>query len=235
MKLPFAIAILSGTLAVAYAEPPAQPSQSVFVNTLMPQPSQLTEQPGSLVITPSFTVAFGHARDARLDGAVSRALDRLKLRTGLLISDVPSDNATSVALTVDVDGPGEAIQSDDENESYSLDVTPSGARLHAATDIGAIHGLETCCSSCSPTARIHPSRRLIHDTPRFRWRGLMIDCGRHFIPSPSSTAPSTAWPPSSSTSSTGTSPKTRASASRARSSRSSPKTAPTASSTRSSR
>ena len=23
---------------------------------------------------------------------------------------------------------------------------------------------------------------VIHDTPRFRWRGLMIDCGRHFIP-----------------------------------------------------
>jgi hexosaminidase len=193
VKLPFAIAILSGTLAVAYAEPPAQPaaqtsaqpSQSVFVNTLMPQPSQLTEQPGSLVITPSFTVAFGHSRDARLDGAVSRALDRLKLRTGLLISDVPSDNATSVALTVDVDGPGEVIQSDDENESYSLDVTPSGARLHAATDVGAIHGLETFLQLVqSDGSQFVLPAVSIHDTPRFRWRGLMIDCGRHFIPFP---------------------------------------------------
>src|SRR5258708_36130708 len=23
---------------------------------------------------------------------------------------------------------------------------------------------------------------IIHDTPRFRWRGLIIDCARHFIP-----------------------------------------------------
>ena len=31
----------------------------------------------------------------------------------------------------------------DEDESYSLEVTSSGARLHAATVVGAMHGLET--------------------------------------------------------------------------------------------
>ncbi|MBT9333259.1 family 20 glycosylhydrolase [Acidipila sp. 4G-K13] len=162
----------------------AQPSPSVFVNTLMPQPAHLTEQPGALVITPSFTTVEGHFHDARLDHAVTRALNRLKERTGLLIANLPADSA-SATLTVDVDGPGEAIQSDDENESYSLDVTPSGAHLHAATDIGAMHGLETLLQLVQPDGEqfILPAVS-IQDAPRFRWRGLMIDCGRHFIPFP---------------------------------------------------
>jgi hexosaminidase len=161
--------------------PPSPPPQ--FVNTLMPQPEHLASQEGRLRFTSSFAAIPDHYRDARLDAAIARSFDRLKIRTGISFQASSPASSASGALTVSVDGPGEAIQSVDEDESYSLDVTPSGAHLHAATVVGAMHGLETLQQLVQSDASGYFLPAVsIHDTPRFRWRGLMIDCGRHFMP-----------------------------------------------------
>jgi hexosaminidase len=46
-----------------------------------------------------------------------------------------------------------------------------------------VHGLETLqqLAQSDGTGYFLPAVT-IRDTPRFRWRGLMIDCGRHFVP-----------------------------------------------------
>jgi hexosaminidase len=62
-------------------------------------------------------------------------------------------------------------------------VAPDGARLKAATVAGALHGLETFAQLVGPGAEgfqvpaIH-----IEDSPRFPWRGLMLDVSRHWMP-----------------------------------------------------
>src|SRR6202050_3209299 len=152
-----------------------------FVNTLMPQPSHLSAQEGRLILSSSLVVIADHYTDARLDAAIMRSLGRIKTQTGISISASPSA-AASGALTVSVDGPGQAIQSVDEDESYSLDVSPSGVRLHAATVAGAMHGLETLQQlvQADATGYFLPAVS-VQDTPRFRWRRLMIDCGPPFI------------------------------------------------------
>ena len=152
-----------------------------FVNTLMPQPAHLSVQAGALELTPQFTASEDKFHDARLDGAVSRLLKRVKLQTGLQIANTASSG--SATLTVTVDGAGEAIQSDDEVESYTLDVISTGAHLHAATVVGAIHGLETFYQLIQPAGPefVVPAVS-IQDSPRFRWRGLMIDVSRHYQP-----------------------------------------------------
>jgi hexosaminidase len=149
----------------------------------MPQPSQLSTQEGRLAIAPSFTAIADRFHDARLDAAIARSLDRIKTQTAILIPTSLGAGNTSATLAVSVDGPGETIQSVDEDESYSLEVTPSSAHLHAATVAGAMHGLETLQQlvQSDATGYFVPAVS-IRDTPRFRWRGLMIDCGRHFIP-----------------------------------------------------
>ena len=152
-----------------------------FVNTLMPLPAHLTVQSGGLDLTTQFTATEDHFRDVRLDRAVCRLLARVETQTGLQIATAPvAGNAT---LTVTVDGAGEAVQSDDEIESYSLEVTSSGAHLHAATVVGAIHGLETFYQliQAQGSGFLVPAVS-IQDSPRFRWRGLMIDSSRHFQP-----------------------------------------------------
>ena len=160
---------------------PSPPSE--FVNTLMPQPEHLAAQEGRLILTPSFTAVSDHYRDTRLDAAIARSLDRLRIRTGISFQVPSPTSGASGALIISVDGSGEAIQSVDEDESYSLEVTSSGAHLHAATVVGAMHGLETLQQLVQSDASGYFLPTVsIHDTPRFRWRGLMIDCGRHFMP-----------------------------------------------------
>jgi hexosaminidase len=161
------------------AQTPNQTPQ--FINTLMPEPAHLAAQSGALELTPQFTAVEDHFHDARLDGAVSRMLARLKTQTGVQIATAPATGAAT--LTISVDGAGEAIQSVDENESYSLDVTSAGAHLHAATVVGAMRGLATFYQLVQPEgAGFFIPTVSIQDAPRFRWRGLMIDSSRHFQP-----------------------------------------------------
>ena len=176
-----ALITLSSSSARSQATPPKSPSG--FVNALMPQPSNLSAQEGRLVLTSSFAAISDHYRDASLDAAMARTIHRLEAQTEISIPTSPPAANTSATLVISVDGPGETIQSVDEDESYALDVTPSGARLHAATVVGAMHGLETLQQLVqSDGAGYFVPAVSIHDTPRFRWRGLMIDCGRHFMP-----------------------------------------------------
>jgi hexosaminidase len=180
------IAVMSVTLAmlsIGFAQiTPSQSSATAFVNTLMPQPSQLATQAGRLPITQSFCAATDHFRNTRLDAAIARSLGHIENRTGIPLPKSPANDATSAALVLSVDGAGETTQSSDEDESYSLEVTPSSAHLRAATVVGAMHGLATLEQLIQSDASGYFIPAVtIHDTPRFRWRGLMIDCGRHFV------------------------------------------------------
>ena len=159
----------------------AQSASPAFNNTLMPQPAHLTANAGSLALTPQFTAAADKFHDTRLDSAIARMLKRLEFQTGLQIATTPSTG--SATLTVTVDGAGEAVQGPDEIEVYTLEVTPNSAHLKAPTVVGAIHGLETFLQLIQNdgTNYFLPAVS-IDDSPRFRWRGLMIDVSRHFEP-----------------------------------------------------
>src|ERR1700727_2558288 len=107
------LAVLSATLGPAAS---SQSSAPGFINTLMPQPSQFSTQEGHFAITPSFTVVADHFRDARLDAAIARNLDRIKTQTAILIATSAAVDKTSATLVISVNGPGETIQSVDEDE-----------------------------------------------------------------------------------------------------------------------
>jgi hexosaminidase len=174
----FAGALLAGMAGVSAM---AQTS-AVFVNTLMPEPAHLSARTGSLPLTTSFTAATSGFHDQRLDDAIARTLVRLENQTGLQIATAPT-SSSAAALTISVTGPGEVIQNVDEDESYSLEVTATGVQIKAATDVGAMHGLETFLQLVQNDGSNYFLPTIsIQDSPRFRWRGLMIDCSRHFEP-----------------------------------------------------
>jgi len=70
------------------------------------------------------------------------------------------------------------------DESYRLEVSPAGIRVEARHEKGHFYGLQTLAQlmkvSRSGVMRI-PSVR-IADSPRFAYRGLMLDVSRHFYP-----------------------------------------------------
>ena len=102
--------------------------------------------------------------------------------TGLSIGRATEDLSKPV-LIVTTDHASAAIQDVDEDESYTLDVKPTQATLHAPNVLGTLHGLQTFLQlvQVTPTGFSAPAVH-IEDRPRFPWRGLMIDSGRHFTP-----------------------------------------------------
>jgi hexosaminidase len=149
---------------------------------LMPVPANVQIGSGSLKIDVGFTVALTGHTDVRLNRATERFVERLAKQTGLLISMKPV-NGAKATLVVRTDHDGKPVQELAEDESYALEVTPSGVSITAPTDLGALHGLQTFLQlvSVTPDGFAAPAVT-IKDTPRFPWRGLMIDTARHFIP-----------------------------------------------------
>jgi hexosaminidase len=121
--------------------------------------------------------------DDRLQAGISRIIKRLEGRIGLTLPPGLATDETTAALVVQSGGPGQAIPSVTENESYSLEVSDKQARLVAPTVVGALRGLETLLQLVeSDRDGYYLPGVKIQDQPRFPWRGLLIDIGRHYEP-----------------------------------------------------
>jgi hexosaminidase len=157
-------------------------SEMIQLN-LMPVPASVQMQLARLPITSSFSVMIKSYTDDRLRGGVARMLRRLAGRTVLSFPAEPAADESTASLVVQCERAGEAVPSLSENESYSLEVTDKQARLSAPTVVGALRGLETFLQLVEGDRQgfYLPGIR-IQDQPRFPWRGLLIDVGRHYEP-----------------------------------------------------
>ena len=148
---------------------------------MMPLPAHVSASTGELLLDGGLAVTLNGAPDARLDRARLRFLATLGRQTGIPMPGL----ASAVTLTVTTSRTGEAVQQLGEDESYQLEITPQAATLDAATPLGAMHGLQTFLQLVHITPRGFAVDALsIDDRPRFPWRGLMLDVGRHFMPLP---------------------------------------------------
>lgn len=178
----FAAAILSLTVV-----PPLiaqSPASAPFIDTLMPQPSSLSAKAGSLPIRASFSYAISGNSGARLSQAAVRFIRRLEMHTGVQMALDPAADASSATLAIEVRrATSDAFPTRDEDESYTLDVDAEHIQLRSNTDIGALRGMETLLQLAQSAGDdfVFPGVH-IEDAPRFHWRGLMLDCGRHFLP-----------------------------------------------------
>jgi hexosaminidase len=157
-------------------------AQSGRALNLMPQPASVTQGSGALRIDPNFTLAFTGHTESRLDRAGERFLTQLHRQTGLLLGK-PAHEAAQAILVVHTDRASKDVQELNEDESYTLEVTSTGAKLNAANPLGVLRGLQTFLQmvEVAPDGFAAPAVT-IQDQPRFAWRGLLIDVGRHFIP-----------------------------------------------------
>ena len=153
---------------------------------LMPWPASVKTTASSqpLVIQASFSVGLGNASDPTLRRAAEIFLNDLRRHTGSLPLDFNiSNDPGNAQLKVKSEHPSKPVQDLGEDESYTLEVTSSGAELNAPTTLGVIRGLQTFLQlvEVTPQGFAVPAV-VIQDKPRFAWRGLMIDSGRHFMP-----------------------------------------------------
>ena len=180
MRLPLVVLMVA---LICESSVMAQTSPSAPQLNLMPMPSTVQTGTGKLLIDPSFSVGITGQSDPLLARAVDRFLNDLRRQTGMLPLDMKVGDAANAALVVHAVGRANAFLELGEDESYSLVVTTSGAKIDAATTLGALHGLQTFLQlvEIGPNGFDVPVIA-IQDQPRFPWRGLMIDVARHFIP-----------------------------------------------------
>ena len=150
---------------------------------LMPMPAKVQIASGSFVISRSFSVGISGESDSSFNAGVQSFLDQLARQTALPRLGLKMDESTNASLVVRVEQKAKPLPELGDDESYSLEISPSGARLTATTRFGAIHGLQTFLQlvQTGPDGFFVPALT-IHDQPRFPWRGLLIDVSRHFLP-----------------------------------------------------
>ena len=149
--------------------------------SVIPLPATAVKGTGSLLVDHGLQVVFEGYTEPRLDRARMRFLDILSRETG--IPEVPVPPLKKVQFVIKTVGPSAPVQRLGEDESYHLEITASGALLTAPNPLGVLHGLQTFLQLVhSNPEGFAVAAVTIDDKPRFPWRGLMIDAGRHFMP-----------------------------------------------------
>ncbi|MGD1006273.1 MAG: family 20 glycosylhydrolase [Ignavibacteriaceae bacterium] len=156
---------------------------------LMPVPEKLIKMDGRFRLDTAFTISIKGNPDKRLYGSATRALKHLSGQTGFFftqnfittVDSIVTNYSNKSEFVIECKNPGKLVLNEDE--SYTLTITPLKIELSAETDLGAIHGLQTFLQLlCSDSIGYYFPAVKIIDKPRFQWRGLMIDVSRHFMP-----------------------------------------------------
>jgi hexosaminidase len=161
-----------------------QTAETTHRLNLMPLPRSVQVEAGSLVLDSHFHAGIEGSHDVRLDAAMERFLQRLDRQCGgIRRAQAEAGVIAANVFMLKVAASGDAVQSVDEDESYRLAITSQSAVLTAATDVGAMHGMETFLQLISmENGACRLPAVAIDDAPRFRWRGFMLDVSRHFEP-----------------------------------------------------
>jgi hexosaminidase len=156
-------------------------SQAETPLSIMPLPAHAVAGTGSFPISGSFPIVMEGYTEPRLERAKSRFLTNITNRTGIPLWAVPTSNQPQFIIRTG--GPSKEVQQLVEDESYHLEVSPTRVLLSAPNPLGILHGLQTFLQLVNITPQgFSVASVTIDDNPRFPWRGLMIDSGRHFMP-----------------------------------------------------
>jgi len=144
-------------------------------------PAHVVLGEGEFSINGNFGVELEGYQEPRLERARQRFLDTLSRETGIPLWREASLNPPQ--FIVRTGGPSAAVQQPGEDESYHLEISSTGVQLTAANPIGVLRGLQTFLQlvRITPISFSVPAV-VIDDSPRFVWRGLLIDSGHRFIP-----------------------------------------------------
>ena len=151
---------------------------------LMPWPQNINLTSGTFALSKSFKLNITGNPNPRIFVGATNFLRRLDARTGLFLEQafITKNNEVPAAeLQINCVRNGKVGLNEDE--SYALTISSNKIMINAATDLGALHGLETLLQLLQNTSTSYYFPVVeITDSPRFTWRGLMMDAARHFQP-----------------------------------------------------
>jgi len=106
--------------------------------------------------------------------------DEWKNTGNLLVSDLKE--LANLSVMVNASNPSIHVKKVkmQEPEMYMLEITKQGIIIEAGDQTGMIHAFSTLLQLILGSEGKELPRLIIHDKPRFSYRGVMIDCSRHF-------------------------------------------------------
>jgi hexosaminidase len=152
---------------------------------VIPYPFKVIQNEGVFRVNSEFSIALQSTQDDKiLEDAANRFAFRLRCKTlAYLKQERVSLNQTFNNARMSVQVKSKAVPSIGVDESYVLSVTPESIILKSNTTIGALRGFETLLQmvSADKDGYFIPATEIV-DEPRFKWRGMMVDVARHFLP-----------------------------------------------------
>ena len=147
---------------------------------LIPKPKSMQAQEGSFAFSAATAIRF----DRKLTGEaelLSAQFERLTgQKTKAVAEELKIMLQSEVALDIDETLPLKA-------GGYQLSVTPRGIKIIGKDAEGAFWGMQTLMQLLPADLPMKQASAAIpalaiSDEPEFGWRGMHLDCGRHFFP-----------------------------------------------------
>lgn len=150
---------------------------------IIPRPVRLEKAKGSFRLTAGTVIRASEdvAADAQF------LAEALRPATGFplpVVTGKRGKGGDAEEIRLDID------RKADQPEAYNLEVASDGVEIRGGTAAGVFHGIQTLLQllppavfreAAVPAAWTVPAVR-IEDRPRFGWRGMHLDCSRHFMP-----------------------------------------------------
>jgi hexosaminidase len=159
-------------------EPPPISAEDRAAIHLMPLPSELKLEKGVFFLDEGMTHDFSALSSPRLDRAMQRFYDKLSGQTGLAFG-----NGNKKVLILECLGNEKKYPSLGDDESYTIHVSAKKIVVKAAEETGILYALESLLQLLEyQEGKWSLPQLSLKDSPRYPWRGLMIDVCRHWVP-----------------------------------------------------
>ena len=163
-------------LCVAFISAMLTFSASVYAQNVLPNPTHFVAQKGKFVPNAQTVIQTNLTGDAqkRILNALHQVLPQVNtLATHSVKKNVITLMADSFVTDI------EAVASNTSLQSYSLTISANGITIKGATETAVFYGIQTLSSLIKNNKWF--SNCTITDSPRFSWRGYMLDCSRHYF------------------------------------------------------